>query len=153
MGTKRWLVNWTETVSRVTQRKEGWFEYVMLTYCQSALLRASAHTISASSRGGRASRILFRILKSTIHGKGNVELSCRMSGGTSGGVVSRWNTAEDAEEESLPVIPPAPSVIWGPRECTTTEFGRERSSRDRESAVDEDISEIKVGGGRSGVVP
>lgn len=82
-----------------------------------------------------------------------------MSGATSGGVISRRTTAEDAEEASFPVIltPPAPSVVMtvvrGPRESATTEFGRERSSCGCDGAVDEDTSEVKVDGGRSGAVP
>lgn len=75
-----------------------------VTYCQSALLRASLHIVSASSRGGRASRIRFRILRSTIHGKGNVELSCRMSDPTSGGVVAR-------PPEASCRLPAAPGII------------------------------------------
>ena len=83
-----------------------------------------------------------------------------MSGGTSGGVFSRRTTAEDAEEASFPVIlTPAPSaavvmtVVRGPRESATTEFGRERSSCGSDGAIDEDASEVKVDGGRSGTVP
>jgi len=82
-----------------------------------------------------------------------------MSGGTSGGVISRRTTTEDAEEASFPVIltPPAPSdavvmtVVRGPRESATTEFGRERSSGGCDGAVDKDTSELD--GGRNGAVP
>lgn len=84
-----------------------------------------------------------------------------MSDGTSGGVFSRRTTAEDAEEASFPVIltPPTPSaavvmtVVRGSRESATTELGRERSSCGSDGAVDEDASEVKVDGGRSGTVP
>lgn len=130
------------------------FEYVNLTYCQSALLRASLHILSASSRGGSASRILFRILKSTIHGNGNVALSCKMSDATSGGVVYRGRSDVEFDETG--------SVIWrgwlanligvgGYSESAPTDSPRPSVCLVEDDGIADESA--LAGGGGNGVVP
>jgi hypothetical protein len=134
-------------------KEKGGFEYVKLTYCQSALLRASLHILSASSRGGSASRILFRILKSTIHGNGNVALSCKMSDATSGGVVYRGRSTVELDDME--------SVIWawlanfigvgGYNDSAPTDSPSSVCLVEGDTTVDE--SALREGGGGNGVVP